>query len=235
MKPKDRRRLTGLTVTSTIRPLATLRTTSRTTTTTPNGQECTTAANSVAASDSYTMGKIVDTILSPLVFTRYPVSILVALLYGLVFSSVLLSDSLPKVNNSKEFNQAVADLRKVREKSFRWSKPTIQLTRGPQITARPHPYLSHANDRVRSYLLSRINSVGSDIEIIDDLNSTVVYSPRPEAGVYFEGTNILVKVPGSDKHDSNAVLFSAHYDSVSTAPGATDNGISAVAALHLLE
>lgn len=104
-----------------------------------------------------------------------------------------------------------------------------------QITARPHPYLSHANDYVRSYLLSRIESIKSDIEIIDDLNSTVVYTPRPGAGVYFEGTNILVKVPGSNKHDSNAVLFSAHYDSVSTAPGATDNGIGVVAALHLLE
>jgi len=62
-----------------------------------------------------------------------------------------------------------------------------------------------------------------------------VYSPRPGAGVYFEGTKILVKVPGSSKHDSNAVLFSAHYDSVSSAPGATDNGIGVVAALHFLE
>lgn len=103
-----------------------------------------------------------------------------------------------------------------------------------QITARPHPYLSHANDHVRSYLLSRIKSLDSDIEIIDDLDSTVVYS-RPGASVYFEGTNILVKIPGSGKHESNAVLFSAHYDSVSSAPGATDNGIGAVAALHFLE
>ena len=31
------------------------------------------------------------------------------------------------------------------------------------------------------------------------------------------------------------VLFSAHYDSVSTAPGATDNGIGVVVALHFLE
>ena len=104
-----------------------------------------------------------------------------------------------------------------------------------QITARPHPYLSHANDHVRSYILSRIKSIDSDIEVVDDLNSTVVYSPRPGVGAYFEGTNILVKVPGSSRHESNAVLFSAHYDSVSSAPGATDNGIGAVAALHFLE
>ena len=76
----------------------------------------------------------------------------------------------------------------------------------------PHPYLSHVNGRVRVYLLSGIKSINSDIEAIDNLNSTVVCSPCPGVGVYFEGTSILAKVPGSDKHSSNAVLFSAHYD-----------------------
>jgi len=60
------------------------------------------------------MGKIADVILSPLVFNRYPVSILAALLYGLVFASVLFSDSLPRVKYSKDFDQAVTDLTKVR-------------------------------------------------------------------------------------------------------------------------
>ena len=60
------------------------------------------------------MAKIASMILSPLVFNRYPVSILVALLYGLVFASVLFSDSLPKVDYSKNFDQAVTDLTKVR-------------------------------------------------------------------------------------------------------------------------
>ena len=60
------------------------------------------------------MAKIADVILSPLVFNRYPVSILVALLYGLVFASVLFSDSLPRVNYSEGFDQAVTDLTKVR-------------------------------------------------------------------------------------------------------------------------
>ena len=180
------------------------------------------------------MAKIANMILSPLVFNRYPVSILIALLYGLVFASVLFSDSLPKVNYSKDFDQAVTDLTKVRGEVV-GRQSTIRTYSRLQITARPHPYLSHANDRVRAYLLSRIKSIDSDIEVIDDLNSTVVYSSRPGVGVYFEGTNILVRVPGSNKHSSNAVLFSAHYDSVSSAPGATDNGIGTVAALHFLE
>ena len=61
------------------------------------------------------MGKLIDAIFSPLVFSRYPVSILLALLYGLVFSSVLFSDSLPRVKYSKDFDQALTDLTKVRE------------------------------------------------------------------------------------------------------------------------
>ena len=200
-----------------------------------HGDEHIAVASLAAATDHDTMGKIVDAVLSPLVFNRYPVSILAALLYGLVFASVLFSDSLPRVKDSKGFDQAVTDLTTVRKEAVGLAAANIGTNMWLQITARPHPYLSHANDRVRSYLLSRIKSLDSDIEIIDDLNSTVVYAPRPGAGAYFEGTNILVKVPGSNKHDSNAVLFSAHYDSVSSAPGATDNGIGAVAALHFLE
>lgn len=69
----------------------------------------------VAAIDSDTMGRIAGAILSPLVFNRYPVSILTALLYGLVLVSVLFSDSLPRVKDSKYFDQAVTDLTKVRK------------------------------------------------------------------------------------------------------------------------
>jgi Zn-dependent M28 family amino/carboxypeptidase len=77
--------------------------------------------------------------------------------------------------------------------------------------------------------------MGSDLEIIADANSTVKYASDLPKAFYFEGTNILVKVPGSEQDDSNAVLFSAHYDSVSSAPGATDNGIGLVAMMQLLE
>ena len=37
---------------------------------------------------------------------------------------------------------------------------------------------------------------------------------------YFEGLNILVRIPGTGKVQG-AILLSAHIDSVSTAPGAT--------------
>lgn len=55
-------------------------------------------------------------------------------------------------------------------------------------------------------------------------------------GVYFEGTNILVRIDGTDPNFSNTggVLFSAHYDSVSTAPGATDDGMGVATLLQLI-
>ena len=54
--------------------------------------------------------------------------------------------------------------------------------------------------------------------------------------MYFEGTNILVKIGGLDSTlDSEAVLFSAHYDSVPTAPGVTDDGIGAVTLIQLVQ
>jgi hypothetical protein len=55
--------------------------------------------------------------------------------------------------------------------------------------------------------------------------------------VYFEGTNIVVKVDGTDPAHfrTGGVLFSAHYDSVSNAPGVTDDGMGVVALLQLVE
>jgi Zn-dependent M28 family amino/carboxypeptidase len=47
----------------------------------------------------------------------------------------------------------------------------------------------------------------------------------------------LVKIDGSDPgyQDHGGVLFSAHYDSVSTAPGATDDGMGVAVLLHMVK
>lgn len=73
------------------------------------------------------------------------------------------------------------------------------------------------------------------VRVIDDLLSNGSWASN--YGVYFEGTNILVKIEGSnpDYRDNGGVLFSAHYDSVSTAPGATDDGMGVVTLLQLIE
>ena len=52
--------------------------------------------------------------------------------------------------------------------------------------------------------------------------------------VYFEGTNVLLKIDGTDPSD-DGVLFSCHYDSVSSAPGATDDGMGVATLLEMAE
>jgi Zn-dependent M28 family amino/carboxypeptidase len=54
-------------------------------------------------------------------------------------------------------------------------------------------------------------------------------------GIYFEGTNVLVKIDGTNANKSDAVLFSAHYDSVSSASGATDDGMGVATLLALID
>ncbi|KAF8578706.1 Zn-dependent exopeptidase [Ramaria rubella] len=103
------------------------------------------------------------------------------------------------------------------------------------IASGPHPYNSHANDAVRSHILSRVTKVAelnNNVHVEDDMQSNSTwYSGK---GIYFEGNNILVKIDGKQP-DVEAVLFSAHFDSVSTAPGATDDGMGVVTLLQLID
>ncbi|KAL8963954.1 MAG: hypothetical protein Q9183_004818, partial [Haloplaca sp. 2 TL-2023] len=70
---------------------------------------------------------------------------------------------------------------------------------------------------------------------------------EPGLSVYFEGTNIIVYIRGSEDGDedwwatgqsppaSGGVLVNAHYDSVSTGYGATDDGTGVVTILQIIK
>ena len=60
----------------------------------------------------------------------------------------------------------------------------------------------------------------SHVQVSDDNLSNATYAS--DVVVYFEGTNVLVKIDGKNSEAQGGVLFSAHYDSVSTAPGGRD-------------
>ncbi|KAI0919190.1 hypothetical protein AcW1_003359 [Taiwanofungus camphoratus] len=161
----------------------------------------------------------------PFSFTPVPVTVLTVALYTAIFSLVLYADQLsdvPKNTKGLNLDRAYADLH--------------------QITTHPHPYISHANDDVRAYILSQLSPIAaqhSHVHLSDDTTSNASYVVGDHA-VYFEGTNVLVKIDGTDSPLSapdarpDAVLFSAHYDSVSTAPGATDDGMGVVTLLELV-
>ncbi|KZM26698.1 uncharacterized protein EKO05_0008803 [Ascochyta rabiei] len=125
------------------------------------------------------------------------------------------------------------------------------------ITRHFHPYNSRANDHVRDYLLARVKHViasqhlsSHDVDIIDDNVSNATFSSS-NTTVYFEGTNIIVAIRGSEddepfyapnqtaltttrRPDNGGVLVNAHYDSVSSGYGATDDGVGVVCVLQLL-
>ncbi|CAG7846906.1 Vacuolar membrane protease {ECO:0000250/UniProtKB:P38244} {ECO:0000305}; AltName: Full=FXNA-related family protease 1 {ECO:0000250/UniProtKB:P38244} [Serendipita indica DSM 11827] len=120
------------------------------------------------------------------------------------------------------------------------------------IAQKPHPYNSRENVLVRNYLLDRVKGLArqyTNIHISDDLVSNTSYVEAQRLGYYVEGSNILVKVLGTNGA-LPAVLFSAHFDTSATAPGkfgipprfslmhhigATDDGVGVVSLLSLIE
>ncbi|KAG1867004.1 hypothetical protein C8R48DRAFT_772194 [Suillus tomentosus] len=113
-----------------------------------------------------------------------------------------------------------------------------------KAAARPHPFNSHANVLVRSYILNRVKDIASSYDHVSldfDLSSNASWAPgllsMNSYAVYYESDNVLLQVEESDEEyqESGGLLLSAHWDSVSTAPGATDNGMGVVMLLSMVK
>lgn len=115
------------------------------------------------------------------------------------------------------------------------------------ITFSFHPYASYDNDRVHDFLKLRINEIIGNktyMEVSDDYDSnlnilfkqqdTFNASSITSRIIYFESSNLLVKVQGSNS-SLPGLLVSAHFDAVPTSHGATDDGIGIVTMLALLQ
>ncbi|KAH9018391.1 hypothetical protein EDB85DRAFT_1873820 [Lactarius pseudohatsudake] len=168
---------------------------------------------------------IISSSLQPIFsFRTGPTTVLASLFYLAVFVSLYTIQSGPRVPSvdrqhtlDLSVDQAYRDLHLVAE--------------------RPHPYNSRQNDVVRRFLLQRLQDVakGHDfVHVDDDIRTNAAFLDGSRA-VYVQGNNLLVKIDGTDNAtEGDGVLFSAHFDSVSTAPGATDNGMGVVALLQLV-
>lgn len=192
---------------------------------------------------------------NPIAFTPIPVTVITSVVYA-TFITVLLVIHLVVPSAPKTTTPAVG----------------VNLTEAwrdlQTLSSGFHPYNSRRNDQVRDWLLTRIeailkrNTVEADqgeapAIIFSDITSNVTFStegrkgnaaPGREAGlsVYFEGTNIIVYIRGSNDESGDwwntnrrargrgGVLVNAHYDSVSTGFGATDDGVGVVCILQLL-
>lgn len=92
------------------------------------------------------------------------------------------------------------------------------------IAAQPHPVGSAEHAHVRDYLVTQLAALGAQPEV---QNTTTVDA----RGIPYRGVNVynvLGRLRGTD--NSRAVMLTGHYDSVSTGPGASDDG-SGVAAI----
>lgn len=97
------------------------------------------------------------------------------------------------------------------------------------IAGEPRPLGSKAHVAARDYLVHQIAAAGLTPEL---QKTSAMYQSRfgPITGGSVE--NVLVRVPG--QQNTKAVLLVAHYDSVATANGASDNGAAVGALLEAL-
>ncbi|MCA1636304.1 MAG: M28 family metallopeptidase [Acidobacteria bacterium] len=92
------------------------------------------------------------------------------------------------------------------------------------IAARPRPVGSAEHAAARDYVFGALSSLGLSPEI---QRTTALGSPRGAVAIAGGVENVVARFKGGD---GKAVLLASHYDSVPTAPGASDDG-SGVAAL----
>ncbi|MBB6448017.1 M28 family peptidase [Bacillus benzoevorans] len=95
-----------------------------------------------------------------------------------------------------------------------------------ELARKPHPIGSEEHDRVRDYLIHSLEELGLKPEI---QKTPSVYS----SGTWISGgtvENIIAKIEGT--HSTKAIMLVSHYDSVSGAAGAADDGAGVSAILE---
>jgi peptidase M28-like protein len=98
-----------------------------------------------------------------------------------------------------------------------------------EIAKGPHSLGSAADDRVREYLVGRLRDLGANPEVRTvTVTRHSPYWPDTWAVV----NNIVAKIPGASS--TGAVMLAAHYDSVTSGPGAGDDGASVAAILEAI-
>ncbi|KIV88847.1 hypothetical protein PV10_08485 [Exophiala mesophila] len=190
---------------------------------------------------------------NPFAFTRGPVTTITTLIYlALLTTLIVIHTGVPSPPRSPTPIHGI-------NLTEAWQD--LQL-----LTPAYHPYNSRRNDEVHDWLVSRIESIIQDnkasvnaaadvpaVYLFQDNLSNLTFSsagipPAPGVSVYFESTNIIVYIPGTEDDQSQwwqdpnakptsrkAVLVNAHYDSVSTGYGATDDGVGVICVLQLVK
>jgi acetylornithine deacetylase/succinyl-diaminopimelate desuccinylase-like protein len=99
------------------------------------------------------------------------------------------------------------------------------------IAREPHPTGSIANTRTRDYIVEQLRFLGLKPEVQKSVSTTTW---DIGGAPYSAGTveNVIARLPGTNT--TGALLLMAHYDSVATGPGASDNGSGVATLLETL-
>lgn len=110
------------------------------------------------------------------------------------------------------------------------------------IARKKHTYTSKANDEVHDYLEDVVKSFVARKEWAEhdnDLNGTnkIMYLAEQQGGdlvTYYESNNVLARINGTNPN-LPALLLSAHFDSVPSSYGVTDDGMGISSLLGVLD
>lgn len=159
------------------------------------------------------------------------------LTFLVLLSAIVIKDeSLPPMQSPEHGprgDRAWDDLRVITEKPHPWNSRNNDVVRDHVLTEM-HKGIYPQSVRIsfsRNMGLMVVAKEYPDVIVEDDRYSMVLDDrkdliTRMSGSVnvtvtYFEGLNVLVRIPGTSSSASGAILLSAHIDSVSTAPGAT--------------
>ena len=97
------------------------------------------------------------------------------------------------------------------------------------IAQRPHPIGSQEINQVRGYIIDQLTEMGLSPQV---QKTTVVGSQRGPAVPAATVENIVARLDGAQ--GEKGIMLVAHYDSVPTGPGASDNGAGVATLLETL-
>lgn len=207
-------------------------------------------------------------ILSPIAFTPLPVTIITSTIYlSLIIALLVIHLVVPSAPSNTtpvegiDLIEAWRDLQELSNGFHPYNSRRNDHVRD-WLLLRIEAILNdngivHSNDPYDE--LRHGGAAFSHAVVFNDVVSNVTFSSngvisssgrqrQPGTSVYFEGTNIVVYIRGSEdekgdwwnrsngKHNGlGGVLVNAHYDSVSTGFGATDDGVGVISILQLIK
>lgn len=149
-----------------------------------------------------------------------------------VFLTVIISVGLSYIDNSLEWSVSLPT-EKFEIDLLESSWNDLQY-----IGEFKHPYGSEGNSFVHDFVEEKVKQLIEGIPYIeydDDLNNTNSILFDTGYGVsYYESNNIIVRINGT-RDDLPALLLSAHYDSVPSSFGITDDGVGIASLLGVLK